>query len=224
MFTIDPCEKLKNLLDPAKANIKPLIEHGMYEHINNNPSGEGGINLKRDELGNLSSEPSPYTNTNMANIKTGGTYYAGIHSHPKDTYPMFSWSDIYVLYKLEMNTVSFNNKQSSLLLVCEDDNGVKQTYAIVFENVGSMIEAVLNDSKFSGCTPQEICKKLDEEIKDKYDNEADQPSPNYERAFLQFNFGTNIGLYKANTDLTNWSKLSIITNSDNATVTPNNCN
>jgi len=30
----------------------------MYDHIKNNPSGEEGINLKIDENGNFSSEPS----------------------------------------------------------------------------------------------------------------------------------------------------------------------
>ncbi|MCX8534696.1 hypothetical protein [Chryseobacterium luquanense] len=167
----NPCEKLKNLLDPAKANLKPLIIHGMYDHINNNPSGEGGINLKREANGNLSSEPSAYTNTNKANILTGGYYYAGVHSHPKDTYPMFSWTDIYVLYKLEMNIASFNYRQSSLLLVCEDANGVKQTYAIIFENVGSMMEAILNNPKYAGYTPKEICDEIDLVLQEKYDEE-----------------------------------------------------
>ena len=100
--------EIKESLSPTKANIKPLITNGMYDHINNNPTGEGGIYLKRDANGNLTSEPAPYTNTNMVDIKAGGIYYAGIHSHPNDTYPMFSWSDIYVLYTLEKHAASFN--------------------------------------------------------------------------------------------------------------------
>ena len=58
----------------------------------------------------------------------------------------------------------------------------------------------------------------------KYDEEINKDNPNYERVFLQFNFGTNIGLYKANSDLTNWSKLSINEDSDTAIVNSNDCN
>ena len=35
---------------------------------------------------------------------------------------------------------------------------------------------------------------------------------------------TNIGLYKANADLTSWDKLTISENSETATVSPTNCN
>ena len=109
-------------------------------------------------------------------------------------------------------------------MICEDENGVKQTYAIVFEDIGSYVEETLNKPEFAGCTPKEICERMDKLLKDKYDDESDKSNPNYERTLLQFNFGTNIGLYKANSDLTNWSKLSINENSDTAIVNSVNCN
>ena len=84
-----------------------------------------------------------------------------------------------------------------------------------------MMEDVLNDPKFAGCTPREICEEMDKKLQQLYFEESKKASPDYERVFLQLNFGTNIGLYKANTDLTNWSKLTINTNSDTATVNSN---
>lgn len=220
----NPCRKLKDLLDPTKANLKPLITGGMYNHINNS-TGEGGIYLIKDAAGNITTEVAPYTAGSSIPIKSSGLYYAAMHTHPKSAYAMFSWTDIYNLYLLEMNAaLPFNNGMSSFLLVCEDDNGVKQTYAIVFEGIGTMMEDILNNPENNGCTAEEIRKRMDLKLEEKFDEEAKKTNPNYERVFLQFNFGTNIGLYKANSDLTNWSKLSINENTNTAIVNSVNCN
>lgn len=56
------------------------------------------------------------------------------------------------------------------------------------------------------------------------DEELAKDTPNYESAFLQLNFGTNIGLYKANSNLTGFSKLEIASNTPNAVVISTNCN
>lgn len=216
-----PCQRLKNILDPIKANAKPLIVNGMYNYINNSSSGEGGINLKKTSAGIVTSEILPYTADNFAPVKTGGNYYSAIHTHPKDTYPMFSWSDVYVLYKLETKGASHNSGQASLLLVCEDDNGVKQTYAITFEDVGLYIEDVMTNPENIGCTDQEIIDNMNLKLEEEYKKEARKTTPDYERAFLKLSNGTNIGLYKANSTLTSWSKLSL---SSNFTVTQTNCN
>ena len=222
---LTPCRKLKDLFSPLKANVKPLITNGMYSYIDNSSTGEGGIYVKKDAQGNITTEIAPYTADEQVPIKSSALYYSAIHTHPKSAYPMFSWTDIYNLYLLEMNAaLPFNRNHSSFLLVCEDENGVKQTYAIVFEDIGSMMEDVLNNPKYAGCTPLEICKEMDDKLKLKYDEEINKDNPNYERVFLQFNFGTNIGLYKANSDLTNWSKLSINEDSDTAIVNSNDCN
>jgi len=65
---------------------------------------------------------------------------------------------------------------------------------------------------------------MNDELNLYYAEELINNTKNYELAFLRFNFGTNIGLYKANSDLTNWSKLTISNNSDTATVISTNCN
>lgn len=88
-----------------------------------------------------------------------------------------------------------------------------------------MMEAAwANTPENVGCSRKDIIDRMNENLKDLYEAEEKKPDPNYERVFLQFNFGKNIGLYKANNDLTNWSKLTISENSATATITPINCN
>ncbi|MCD0480769.1 hypothetical protein LPB90_20185 [Chryseobacterium sp. LC2016-29] len=219
-----PCEKANALIDPTKANIKPLITGGMYDYIDNSSSGEAGVWLKKDAARNITLEIAPPTATNNIKIMTGGSYYSAIHTHPKDTYPMFTWADIYVLYGLEMNAATYNNGQSSFILVCEDDNGVKQTYMIMFEDIGAYMEDIFNNPDNIGCTHQEIIERMDTKLKLMNDEELAKDTPNYESAFLQLNFGTNIGLYKANSNLTGFSKLEIASNTPNAVVISTNCN
>lgn len=222
--TQNPCNKLKNLFATDKANVKPLITGGMYDYINNSSVGEGGIYLQKDALGSFTNEVAPYTGTNSLPPKWDGNYYSIIHTHPNSAYPMFSYSDLVVMYMLEMKGATHNKGAASFILVCEDDNGVKQTYAVVFEAIGLLMEDVWNNPSLAGCSMKEKIAELDKRLEYLYKEEEKKANPNYERAFLQFCFGTNIGLYKANSDLTNWSKLSIAENSETAVVTPTNCN
>lgn len=222
-----PCEKLADLLSPTKANVKPLITNGMYSFLDNigNNESETGIYLKKSSTGNITAEIAPPSGTNKLPPKYDDNYYSMIHTHPSTTYPMFSYSDIYVMYLLETHSANHNTGESSMVLVCEDESGVKQTYAIVFENTGTMMEdAWVNTPENAGCSKKELIDQMDDNLKLKYDEEIEKSYPNYERVFLQSNFGTNIGLYKANADLTGWSKLTINENSDTAVVTPTNCN
>ncbi|MDY0933358.1 hypothetical protein, partial [Chryseobacterium sp. CFBP8996] len=110
------------------------------------------------------------------------------------------------------------------ILVCEDDNGVKQTYMIMFEDIGAYMEDIFNNPDNIGCTHQEIIERMDIILGDKNKKEAEKTNPDYESAFLQLNFGTNIGLYKANSNLTGFSKLEIASNTPNAVVSSTNCN
>ncbi|GAA4158809.1 hypothetical protein GCM10022217_20570 [Chryseobacterium ginsenosidimutans] len=222
----DPCNNLKKLLNPMKANLKPLITNNMYSYINDNSPGETGVFIKKDPNGNISTElsaPSTSTNNELP-TPTGPNYYSGVHTHPKTTYPILSYKDIYSLYLLDHNTGVHNEGQASLVMVCEDDAGVKQTYALAFEINGQPIQEVWNNPVYNGRPIKDIIDELFKDLKAKCDDESDKDSPNYERVFLQFVFGNNIGLYKANEDLTNWKKLYITENSDTAIVDSINCN
>lgn len=70
-----------------------------------------------------------------------------------------------------------------------------------------------------GCSSLEIENKMNDKLGRAYDNDN-----NYERAFLRFMSNSNVSLYKANSTLTNWSKLSLSNTSATATVNSTNCN
>ena len=113
---------------------------------------------------------------------------------------------------------------ASFLLVCQDDNGVFQTYAIVFDpvSVNETIDQFMTNPENIGCTVKEISEN--EKLRIAYNKEYNSPNPNYERVFLRSMYNSNVSLYKANSTLTNWSKLSLSNNSATATVNSTNCN
>ena len=217
----NPCEKLKNLFDPAKANIKPNIVNDLQPNIAVNPSGEKGVLLTMSPEGATTNFVISPTQTNSVNILAGGNRYSAIHTQPLDTYPMFSWSDVVVLNSLNNHAAPHNQGMASFLLVCQDDNGDFQTYAIVFDpdSLNETIDQFINNPENIGCTVKEISDKMDEVLGEEY-----RKDNNYERAFLKFMLNSNVSLYKANSTLTNWSKLSLSNNSATARVISKNCN
>ena len=225
-FLEPPCNKLKKLFDPTKGNIAPIIINNLRPNIAVNPSGEAGASLEMSSTGVPTSAILTPTSVNNIGIPTGSSYYSGIHTHPLDTSPMFSWSDVYLLNGMNNNSASYNQGMASLLLVCQDDNGVFQTYAIVFDpnSLNDTIDQFMDNPENIGCTADEIKGKMDAELKLEYDVEYNSTNPNYERVFLKKMFNSNVSLYKANSTLTNWSKLSISSNSATATVNSTNCN
>ncbi|WP_300346207.1 hypothetical protein [Chryseobacterium sp.] len=221
-YLATPCDNLSKLLDPTKGNLKPLITNGMYSYINNSV-GEAGVFIKKDSGGNITTQVAPPSGDNTLQIKVNDNYYSAVHTHPKTTYPMFSYDDIISLYTLEVEGSNHNDKQSSFILVCEDDFGVKQTYAIVFENAGQMVEQVWNSPENIGCSLDELKAAMMKKYLEEYEKE-ENGQKNYERAFLRLNFGTNIGLYKTDPNLTSWQKLYIEADLPTATVKSTNCN
>jgi hypothetical protein len=219
-FTEDPCVKLKNLFNTPKPDIKSTIINYMRPNIAVNPSGEIGVGLKKTDSRELDTRLLQPTTSNEIFIPTGASYYSGIHTHPLNTYPMFSWSDVYTLYKMNNNLSPINYGNASFLLVCQDDSGVFQTYAIVFDpnSFNENIDQFLNTPSNNGCTQEDIKDGLDQIIGEEFAKDS-----NYERVFLKFMAHTNVSLYKANSSLTNWSKLSM-SNGFNNFVSSTPCN
>jgi hypothetical protein len=212
----DPCIELKKLFNTPKPDIKTTIINYMRPNIAVNPSGEIGAGLIKTDSGAFNTRLLQPTTSNQVFIPTGGSFYSGIHTHPLDTYPMFSWTDVYFLYKMNNNLSPINFVNVSFLLVCQDDSGDFQTYVIVFdETFSNTIDNIFNDPENSNCLPEAIAEMMDERLEKKYAKEDELGLRNYERAFLRMMMGYNVSLYKANTDLNNWNKLSL----DNLTGT-----
>ena len=222
----NPCEKLKNLFDPAKANIKPNILNDLQPNIAVNPSGEKGVSLSQNSAGEFTNNIIPPVPLPPLFIPTYSDFYSAIHTHPLDTSPMFSWSDVVVLNSLNNHAAPHNQGLASFLLVCQDDNDDFQTYAIVFDpdSLNNTIDQFMNNPENIGCTVKEIAGMMDKKLGEEYDKEYNSPNPNYERSFLKFMSSSNVSLYKANSTLTNWSKLTLSNNSATARVISKNCN
>lgn len=208
----DPCTKLKGLFAPYPAgpNIKSIIQNQLQTDIPINPNGEKGASLIRNSAGVTGSSIIPPTISTFINIPAGGFVYSAIHTHPNSAFPMFSWSDVYTLYTINKNISSHNAGLASFLLVCKDDNGVFQTYAIVFnQETMNVLSNIFNSDEFVGCDELFVANEMNKLIEKKFLKEEGLGSNNYERAFLRMMMGYNISLYKANSSLTNWSKLSV---------------
>lgn len=223
MFDQDPnpCNKLKNLFLNKQLKVKEKIINDLRPNIEINPDGERSAVLQRLPDGTMGTTVLNPTNIDQAPIKTGDNYFSGIHTHNTGAYPMFSWSDAYTLYKLHNKTAPHNQGLASFLLVCQDQNGVFQTYAIVFNNEGvNTLDIVFNSPFWAGKTPAEIALEMDDRLGKKYEKEEKNGTFDYAKAFLSQFSGANVSLYKANSTLDSWSRLQINTATNNSMEIP----
>ncbi len=205
-----PCVTLNKLFKKPKPDIKKTITDDLRPNIAVNPKGEKAAFIGKMADGTEGTIVGPASDENQVPIRTGTVYYSAIHTHPDNCYPMFTFGDVLVLNKLKNGLQPHNKGLASFLLVCKDDNGVFQTYAIVFDKrLANTIQNIFDSPENSGCSVLEIVDKMDERMEEKFIQEDKYGSKNYERAFLRMMSGYNVSLYKANTDLNNWSKLSL---------------
>ncbi|WP_395043005.1 hypothetical protein [Flavobacterium sp.] len=59
-----------------------------------------------------------------------------------------------------------------------------------------------------GCTPEQIDKKVDDITKASVDKYGSDKST-FEKTFLEMNDNCGFSIYKANSELTNWTKLTV---------------
>ena len=218
----NPCNKLKNLFNPLKANAKPkLIE--LANTIVPGEEGENLVSFKRNSGDNYGNTSIPASDGNSIVGPTGGNVYGEAHTHPLGiTYPMFSWTDVHRLLEIKQAALPHNENYIVNVGVFKDDNGNTQVYALVFNEDtfgANTIEDLLNQPELNGCTTKEKLKMYDEELREKFEDDS---SSNYERAFLRQFYGFNVSLYKANGALTNWSRLQVNTLTGTVVETP--CN
>jgi hypothetical protein len=134
---------------------------------------------------------------------------------------MFSWSDLLSLQCLNNNLAPHNQGMASFLLVCQDDNNVFQTYAMVIDpqSLNSSIDNFMTNPENIGCSYGEIAQNMDAMLWQEFTNDS-----NFERVFLRYISNLNISIYKADNELTTWSKLTLSNNSPTATVNSIKCN
>ncbi|MDD2985902.1 hypothetical protein, partial [Flavobacterium sp.] len=203
----EPCDKLKDLLNTSKTNLKPWINN-LKPKLN--LVGEHGVIFRKNDLNQYGATYVPYDpelNDNEIFLKVGGDIYCAVHTHPSYTQPMFSWSDVLHLYNIQKNIKTHNSGLATFLVLCKDDFGVEQLYSISVNNISQFmnkIESIINSEEYLGCDITDVQKILDEKIERRFNLEN-----NYERQFLKMFQSFNMTVAKANSQLTSWSVLSV---------------
>lgn len=227
-----PCEHLKRLLeeDPGKTkllpNIKPQIQwlQGKVDE-----KLEYGVEINRGV--NFSGDIAyhPFQVSSGSNYKVilnvGTTMMGWLHSHPKNnTIGLFSFEDIAFLRDGYQTASETAKKEIFTIIVLRDkvDPSKISTYALKVDDIAILaakVDAVMNNPEYSQTDESEKLGLINQKQVIMYRNAGNQP----EKSFLQQFSDFGITLYKANADLTNWSKLSLTT-SGNLEVQSSPCN
>jgi hypothetical protein len=206
-----PCDKMKKLLDPTKANLKPAI---VTLQGTLNQQGENLTSFKKNAANAFNIEPQPSTSINAVAGPLGPNYYGEAHTHPFQgpyaSYPMFSWSDIYRLLQFYQYTGSWNQNNVAIIGVFKDDFGVDQVYGVTANDITAFIaqmNLVIDSIPIPIIFPaRDRFRYLDTELGDRYATDN-----NYERVFLEYFANYNISLFRANSTITNWEELKLVT-------------
>lgn len=210
-----PCDELKAITDTLKSNKKAEIE---WLKGKVNDVVEHGVEIKKvlnaDE--SFSYVPNRVSSASAFDVAlaTGRFYVYWMHSHPKDiSYGMFSFGDVKFIRNAYQETLPDRQPEATVIVVCQDPNNpaIKNTYALKVDNFDTLnmaVDVIWNNAKYAGKTDAQKIDLIHKDQAIKYDYYG----PELEFSFLtQFqNFG--ISLYKANADLTSWTKLELESN------------
>ncbi|MDA9339447.1 hypothetical protein N9Q68_00590 [Polaribacter sp.] len=216
------CGRLKRLVqnDSIGSNILPVVQQLRTKlGANNNEWSMSYINKWVD--GNRKNVPDDDglqegpSNT-RSEFSYGNTWVGQIHTHPENTYPIFSWLDLRALRIIDTN--SHNDFNDEVFIMAIAPNNV--TYALKVENIQTLVNNIDQDMlNAEGETPEEKREYLMVEMAEKYNR-----SSNLEQTFLSLFGGYGISLYKAtDANLSIWKQLELDEN-DNETVNETPCN
>ncbi|TXD80890.1 hypothetical protein ESY86_19800 [Subsaximicrobium wynnwilliamsii] len=156
------------------------------------------------------------TSRTRSKSKSGNLWVGQIHTHPLNTYKVFSWLDLRAL-KLIYEDVNNHFKQDVFLMAVAPNN---ETYAMKVNDIAALISKIDADwTNASGTTNQEKESDIEKVMVDKY-----SISSNQEQAFLELYGDYGISFYKAtDANLSNWKLLELDEN-NNQTVNETPCN
>lgn len=214
----EDCIKLKDLFEIDKQNIRPKLTE-LKQKILTGAKNEWSTSHKTeyayDPITNTNSltytnEPLSEGTPNTVIVTTGTRYPSSSHSHPKDGYPIFSWQDLRLLRNTYLETAELFKPLVSIQIVCFNETTPTQqlAYSLTindFDKLNSKIEADWSKEELNGLDEEAKIKTIHIDLGEDYDQNKD----NLELFFLQKFKNYGIDLYKANNELTNWTKLSL---------------
>ena len=208
----NPCINLKKHLSLTEGvKLKALVPTLQPKLLNR---FEHGNMLTKNPNGGFATPTTPMGTMGDIKFKVGGNVFGSVHTHP---YPagvgMFSWRDVSSLSTFHREATMLNKSECVIYLVCKDDYGVNQLYALKIENALALEEALNNEvnQQFSqndlATLPlAQIEKKMDDLLTIEY---RDKVLEGPEVAFLQRFSNHGIKLFKTNSSMTNWDSLSL---------------
>lgn len=209
----NPCGEIDKHLDINKGNIK--LELNILKTKLDYPQEKGYAFIK-DSNGNFINRQVVVTalDFNKVKIPTGNGVYAGAHTHTDELWNMFSWNDVAVLQGL-YNDADMSMKSSSMLYLVarKTPTSPAEVYGIIVEDYMQLRKQLLIDMneidkqlKKLGQQPtlNDIIDKLNIRIQNKYMKSSD-----INFTFLNHFKNHGIKLFKGNSDLSNFSELTI---------------
>ena len=218
----DPCKELKKLLKPNDSifndafdqpdtikspKLKDIIIN-IAETING--VEECGVELSYSRKFN-SFQSNTVLDGNASNysisLTTGGLYYGGIHNHPLNSVPIPSFGDLIWLRNCYNLAIKFNKDKAVAFIVVKNPNGntpATITYALKIENFDVLNSSINNVLNSYGNIPYEEKLKIISEFESQY---YKNQSLNLEKLFLEKYGALGFGLYEANDNLDNFSKV-----------------
>jgi len=227
-----PCNQLKFALERdatnsgLKPNLKPQIQW-LQGKVDENL--EYGVEIKKSVniAGDMAYTPTQKASTaNFEIALEQNSYMIGwLHSHPLNAYGMFSFGDLKFLRDGYETSYGSRKQEVFTIIVCRDKLHPTQTntYALKVDDFAvfsAKVDAVWN-LYANISNDDEKRKKIHLNQSKIYDRSNNQ----LEKSFLQQFQGFGISLYKANNNLTNWSKLDLSTTPNSPlTVIETPCN
>lgn len=216
------CERLNRLVqnDSIGSNILPIVNQ-LRTKLGANDN-EWSISYKNKWVdGTRKNVPDDNgiqegTSNTRSKFSYGTTWVGQIHTHPEETYSVFSWLDLRALMLID--TESHNDFNNEIFIMAVAPKNI--TYALKVDNIQTLIDKINEDIQNAvGSNDDKKRENLMKEMKKKYDE-----STNLEQTFLSLFGNYGISLYEAtDSNLSNWKKLELDEN-DNETVNETPCN
>lgn len=211
------CQQLKKLLEdnstnsPTKPNIKPKLEQ-LKLNAQAPINYETGYSFSKDPNNQYSDtelQPKPNSTNQVGLDLSSGNVYASSHTHTAYLYPMFSWDDMFVLFRIHLDGNTQVKEDAVIFMVTKTCITCTTTkvYAVKIENwtkFRAKINTDLNNPKTIGYDLEEKIEYANDKFLEKFENET-----NLEKMFLEEFANAGISLFEADEDLTNWSQLKL---------------
>ncbi len=226
-----PCDKLKGLANPSRdaGSIKDNVDRLKAKVNSGDNNNEIGFESKRNinSTGEIIYTNEDITSSQNAQIamNVDSDHIGGGHTHPINSYPMYSFGDLAFLLTAYENASNTRKSDVYYMLICKDGPNVK-TYALKVDNIASLRTAINNEldkTEYNIYTTERL--KIDA-IHNNQRQFYENCQGNFEKMFLQFLTNYGVSLYNATDEnLTNWNQLKLVGATSNfQSVLPIPCN